>query len=598
MRSIGRILGATRVLWPLYSVIVACSVLIAASALVSPFIIRAAVDTIVDSIQGGSVAASAIIWLAAALLLNELLGAVITNVGGYFGDTMAARVREILSTRYFDKLLRLPQRYFDDEATGKIISRLNRSITTVSDFMQMFANGFFTMLITVFSVLVITGFYFWPLALLLASIIPIYTWLTALTSNRWQRLEGRKNTEIDLAGGRFAEVVGQIRVVKSFVQERRELDIFASHYDRSVGLTREQSRWWHYMDTVRRAALAVVFFGLYALIFMRTYQGHQSVGDMVLLVQLIGMAKQPVTSMSFLVDTSQRAIAGSRDYFETMAQPVDRTEIPALVPSRETDLSIGDGPALVFDDVTFGYEDTDVLSGISFAVPRGARVALVSESGGGKTTLVSLLLGLHRPRQGRLLIGGRSASDLDEDQIRANVGVVFQDASLFSGTIRENIAYARPDATDEEVVRAANRAHAHTFITRFKDGYDSTIGERGLKLSGGQKQRIAVARAILKDAPILVLDEATSALDTKSERAVHSGLEELMTDRTSIIIAHRLSTIAHVDTIVTLRNGRVDEIGSPPELANSGGIYAELLDLQASSGKKDLKRLRQYDILG
>lgn len=592
-------MSSTRVLWPLYTVIVVCSVLMSVSALVSPFIIKEATDRIVESVQGQPVVTSVIVWLAVALLINELFGAAVTNVGGYFGDVMAARVREILSTRYFDKLLRLPQGYFDDEATGTIISRLNRSITTVSDFMQMFANGFFTMLITVFSVLVITGFYYWPLALLLASIIPIYMWLTALTSTRWQRWEGLKNAEIDAAGGRFAEVVGQIRVVKSFVQERRELNIFSRHYDESVSITRDQSQWWHFMDTVRRAVMATVFFGLYTLIFLRTFQGHQSVGDMVLLVQLIGMAKQPVTSMSFLVDTTQRAMAGSKDYFEVMERAVDREEIPALVPQRESDLSQGNGPALVFDDVTFGYEnEDDVLKGISFAVPHGHRVALVSESGGGKTTLVSLLLGLYRPRSGQLMIGGREASELSMDQVRANVGVVFQDASLFSGTIRDNIAYARPDATDAEIIAAARRANAHDFISAFKDGYDSTIGERGLKLSGGQKQRIAVARAMLKDAPILVLDEATSALDTKSERAVQGGLEELMSDRTSIIIAHRLSTISSVDTIVTLRDGRVDEIGSPADLASSGGIYSELLELQASSSKKDLKRLRRYDITG
>jgi len=178
------------------------------------------------------------------------------------------------------------------------------------------------------------------------------------------------------------------------------------------------------------------------------------------------------------------------------------------------------------------------------------------------------------------------------------VGVVFQDPSLFSGTIAENIAYARPGAGREEVRAEAERANAHPFVARFADGYDALIGERGLKLSGGQKQRIAVARAILKNAPVLVLDEATSSLDSKSERQVQAGLEALMRDRTTLIIAHRLSTISAVDTIVTLRDGRVDEIGSPQDLAESGGIYAQLLALQESGTRRDRRRLAAYDITG
>jgi ATP-binding cassette subfamily B protein len=183
-------------------------------------------------------------------------------------------------------------------------------------------------------------------------------------------------------------------------------------------------------------------------------------------------------------------------------------------------------------------------------------------------------------------------------QLRSQVGVVFQDPALFSGTIRENIAYGRPGATEEEITTAARRSHAHGFIIALPGGYDAEIGERGVKLSGGQKQRIAVARAMLKDAPILVLDEATSSLDSKAERLVQEGLEELMADRTTLIIAHRLSTISSVDRIITIRDGLIDEIGTPAELALTDGIYSELLSLQASSTKADRKRLQRYEILG
>ncbi|MCE1177534.1 MAG: ABC transporter ATP-binding protein/permease [Micrococcales bacterium] len=604
MRTLGRILASTRELTPLYVGIVVCSVLTAATALATPFLLKHATDTVVAATQGQTGGAvRTVLWLAAGLLLAELANSVVTNIGGYLGDTMSARLRAILSQRYYDKLLSLPQRYFDNEVTGTVISRLTRSITGVTDFLQTFANNFFPMLLTVVAVLGISAYYYLPLTILLAIIFPAYMLLTTMTSRRWLVHESAKNTEIDSAGGRFAEVIGQIRVVKSFVQERRERDLFERHYDRTIAITREQSRYWHLMDTGRRGFLNLVFFGVYALIFVRTARGLMTVGDMVLLLQLVAMAKQPVGMMSFLVDHGQRAVAGSVDYFKVMEEQPER-EL-AAVGARATSgyaalaPTCAEAAAIDLERVSFGYEGgQEVIRDVSFSVAPGKRVALVSESGGGKTTLVSLLLGLYRPDSGRLLLCGHDVAELPLEQVRASVGVVFQDASLFSGTIRENIAYGRPDATDEEIVEAATKANAHAFISKFEQGYDQLIGERGLKLSGGQRQRIAVARAMLKDAPVLVLDEATSALDTKAERLVQRGLDELMADRTTLIIAHRLSTISSVDTIVTLRDGQVDEIGSPADLATTGGIYSELLALQASASKQDRKRLRDFDITG
>jgi len=351
------------------------------------------------------------------------------------------------------------------------------------------------------------------------------------------------------------------------------------------------------MDASRRAALNVIFFGVFAIIFVQTARGAFTIGVMVLLIQLVNMARQPVFSMSFLVDSSQRAVAGSRDYFEVMQEPAEADALPAVpaLPARATGHR---GPARIdFDAVSFGYPGgEEVLSEVDFSIGEGEHVAFVGESGGGKTTLVSLLLRLYPPSRGSIRIGGADITALALEQVRADIGVVFQDPSLFSGTIRENIAYATPDASDDEIIAAAKSANAHDFIARFARGYDAQIGERGLKLSGGQKQRIAVARAILKDAPILILDEATSSLDSKSERLVQEGLEHLMTDRTTLIIAHRLSTISAVDRIITLRDGRVDEIGTPEHLATTDGIYAELLALQASATKRDRRRLQHFDI--
>lgn len=614
MKSLGRILRSASALWPFYVGVIITAIIGAILALVSPFMVREATDTIVGAVDGGidaSVALRSVLILALILFAADALNSVVTNIGGYIGDVMASRLRQILSTRYFAKLLSLPQKYYDDQVTGTIIARLDRSINTITQFLQSFSNSFFTTLIQVVAILGITAWYYWPLAVLLAALFPTFMWLTALTSKRWQGYEKDKNAQVDQANGRFAEVIGQIKVSKSFASEVRELDKFAKHYRSIVDITKPQSRWWHSMDTIRGLVMAVIFFGIYALIFWRTLEGHFTLGDMVMLIQMVGMAKQPVFMMSWIVDSAQRAIAGSKDYFEVMEQrpepkvsgelvrATDASDAPALdlTPAKPLEQAPAGGgaPVFAFDDVHFAYEEgKPVVEGITFAAPKGHKVALVGESGGGKSTLVNLLLGLYYPSSGTMSVLGHDVADADAARLRASVGVVFQEPYLFSGTIRENIAYGKPGASDAEIASVARRANAHDFITAFPDGYDTVIGERGLKLSGGQKQRVAVARAMLKDAPVLVLDEATSALDTKAERAVQAGLDELMKDRTTLIIAHRLSTIANVDTIITLDEGRVDEMGSPDELAVSGGIYSQLLKLTASSSAADRRRLKRF----
>ena len=602
MNSILRIVRSASALWPFYLGVLITASVTAILSLLTPFILREATDTVVE---GGPL--RTILWWVVALFVADALGNVVKNIGGYIGDVMVARLRQILSTRYFAKLLSVPQGYYDNQVTGTIIARLDRSIANITQFLQSFSNNFFVMLIQAAAVLVITAVYYWPLAILLAALFPIYMWLTALTSERWQGFEAIKNENIDVANGRFAEVIGQVKVTKSFVAEARELASFGSRYRTVVDTTKPQSRWWHSMDTARGAAMALIFLGIYGLIFWRTLEGHFSIGDMVMLLQLVNMAKQPVFMMSWIVDVSQRAIAGSKDYFKVMEEVPEPTVNPQLVAAAETSdvpeldltpaepLRPTEGPVFAFEDVSFSYEsDKPVVADITFAAQEGHKVALVGESGGGKSTLVNLLLGLYQPTEGKLTVLGHDAAELTAERLRASVGVVFQESYLFSGTIRENIAYGKPGATMEEIVDVAKRANAHGFIEEFPDGYDTVIGERGLKLSGGQKQRVAVARAMLKDAPILVLDEATSALDTKAERAVQAGLDELMKNRTTLIIAHRLSTIADVDTIITLDRGRISEIGSPAELAQSGGIYAELLRLTQSASAADRQRLKKY----
>ncbi|MGO1354691.1 MAG: ABC transporter transmembrane domain-containing protein, partial [Brachybacterium tyrofermentans] len=289
MSSLLRIVRFTRSLAPLYTAVIIASVLTAVAGLTVPFLIGHATDTVSGAVNGTTPTGTAVrtvLLIAAAVLLAELLNTVISNVGGWFGDVMSNRMRTILSVRYYDKLLHLPQRWFDGEITGTIVARLNRSITEITNFTKMMSNSFASMLITTVAVLAISAWYAWPLTVLLLIVFPVYVWLTSLTSVKWQRLEGEKNEQVDIASGRFAEVVGQIRVVKSFVRERGELEDFSRRFRSTDATTRAQSSHWHRMDVIRRAFLNLIFFGIYAIIFVRTVQGQFTLGEMVLLVQL------------------------------------------------------------------------------------------------------------------------------------------------------------------------------------------------------------------------------------------------------------------------------------------------------------------------
>lgn len=402
MQPIIRVLRSASTLWPFYLAVVVVSSAVAGLSLLSPFLIREATDTIVD---GGAI--RTVVWLAVGLFAAEAGARLLRNVSGYIGDVMVARIRQVLSTRYFAKLLALPQSYFDGQVTGTIIARLDRSIANVTQFIQSFTNNFLPMLIQVVAILGITAYYYWPLTVLLALLFPLYTWLTALTSKRWQVFEQEKNANIDEGNGRFAEVVGQVKVTKSYGAEVRELEKFGRHYTNTVEITRPQSRWWHSMDTARGVAMNLIFLGIYLIVFTHTLGGHFTIGEMVMLIQMVTMARQPVTMMSWIVDSAQRAIAGSRDYFKVMDEPVEPTanrqlvaatkasDMPEVTLTQQTPLPVRE-PVVAFDQVTFAYTPGEpVLYDVTFSARKGEKIALVGESGGGKSTIVNLLLGLY-----------------------------------------------------------------------------------------------------------------------------------------------------------------------------------------------------------
>ena len=541
-----------------------------------------------SSTDGGD--RSFIWWLLGLILAINLVSALVENVQGYYGDVMASKLKTLLSQNYYNHLLTLPLAYFDNEIAGRITSRLDRSISTVTQLVNAMANSFIGYFLSSAITIGILAFYAWPVAVALAALFPFYIQITRKSSARWQERQLGINADTDTNNGRFVESVNQIRVVKSFAREMAESAFFSNKRRAIDSQTYAQSKQWHHYDVYRRVGLSVAFFFIYAYIIIQTFNGKYTLGELTLMLQLTTQAQWPLFGLSFVIDQIQRAKSGSKDFFEVMetkATITDKPDAKALVVSEG---------AIAFTGVSFAYDGgQQVLNDLSFSIQPGTRVALVGESGEGKTTISNLLLRFYTLQGGSITIDGTNIADVTQASLRDQIGVVFQEPALFSGTIRENIAYSRPDATDDEVRNAAQIANAAQFVERFTDGYDTEIGERGVRLSGGQKQRIAIARAVLKNPPILIFDEATSSLDSRAEAEVQQALDRLMEGRSTLVIAHRLSTIASVDKIVGIQGGRVIEQGSPEQLAQAGGMYASLLALQDPT-ISNLEVLRRFDL--
>jgi ATP-binding cassette subfamily B protein len=590
MKNIFQILISGRELWRSYWAIGALTSLNSIFSIILPLLSGWAIDEIRN---GTGADVRYVLLLATGVFVIDFSQTFINNLNGYIGDQVQVKLQRLLSNRYYEHLMTLPQSYFDTELTGKIISRLNRSIAQLTSFIHSMTNNFLQFILSTVLSLVVVALYSWQVALLLFSLYPIFIWLTVRSSGTWLAYQKTKNDHTDIASGRFAEAVAQIKVVKSYIQEKRELSYFDHHFSIVQKTNKPQSVHWHKQDIKRRLVLNVIFYLVYLFIFYQGAKGQLSPGEAVTLILYAMNIRIPIFTISWLVEQTQRAIADSKDYFEIMSIE------PAIADKPDASALRIMQPTIMFDGVAFAYDKgKDVIKDVSFSLKSGEKAALVGESGEGKSTLVNLLMRLYEPKRGSIEVDSVNISDVTQKSLREHIGVVFQEPNLFSGTIRENIAYARVDATDSEIKKAAQAANAHEFISGFEKGYDTEIGERGLKLSGGQKQRIAIARAILKDAPILILDEATSSLDSKSELLVQEALERLMKDRTTLIIAHRLSTIQNVDTIIALKGGRVAEEGSPRSLAKQDGIYAKLLAVQtARSAEERQKALAKFGIV-
>jgi ABC-type multidrug transport system fused ATPase/permease subunit len=508
----------------------------------------------------------------AATLVQAVTSFALSQVLGVTAQRAITEMRREVEAH----VMRLPVRFFDSTKSGILISRI---MTDAEGIRNLVGTGLVQLsggLVTAAIALGVLFYLNWRLTAITILILAVFGALMAFAFTRLRpifRERGQINAEVT---GRLGESLGGIRVVKSYVAERGETLVF----------TRGVHRLFRNIATTVTgvsalgAAVTVITGGIGVLMILvggnAILSGRMTLGDFVMYVFFVGLVAAPLVQIASIGTQVSEAFAG-----------LDRIrELRRTATEDEEDrqrLAVGDGlkGEIAFEAVRFAYDaGAEVLRGVSFHAPAGSTTALVGPSGSGKSTLISLVMAFNRPRAGRVLVDGTDLAALRLRDYRAHLGVVLQDNFLFDGTIADNIGFARLHATRAEILRVARIAHCDEFVERFEKGYDTVVGERGVKLSGGQRQRVAIARAILADPRILILDEATSSLDSESEALIQDGLRRLRQGRTTFVIAHRLSTIRSADQILVLDGGEIVERGGHAALLAAGGRYRQLYDKQ------------------
>lgn len=553
-----------------------------------PFLIGLAIDVVVrqeDSFLAGlgiEDPKAQLVVLAAISFVVWLLESITEYLLSVSWRNLAQNIQHDLRLDTYAHLQELELGYFEERRTGDLIAILNDDINQLERFLDVGAAEIIKVLTTV----VLIGGAFFIIAPSVAFFaflpIPLILW----GSFRFQRhIEPRYAAVRDRAGSisaQLANSLGGIATIKSFTAEDREVARIAEESEAYREANRDAIRLTSAFSPLIRVAILIGFIGTLVWGGFLVLDGDLEVGLYSVMVFLTQRLLWPLTTLGQTFDLYQRAMASARRVFFVLdAEPTmengDRSPLPIQ-------------GALALRDVDFSYVDGHpVLDGVTIDFPAGQTTALVGATGSGKTTLAKLLLRFYDPDSGVVTLDGVDVRELDRTRLRRGVALVAQDVFLFHGTVRDNIAYGRPDASDAEVEAAARVAEAHEFIVGLPDGYDTIVGERGQKLSGGQRQRLSIARALLTDAPALILDEATSAVDNETEAAIQRSLASVASNHTLVVIAHRLSTIRHADRIYVLDNGRVIESGTHDELIDHPGIYRSLWNVQTGEAVASTK---------
>ena len=517
---------------------------------------------------------SALVFLAFTLIAAGLLSNLFRYLGQYTVERLRINSVKAMRSDMYDKVMSLPVGYFSNERKGDIISKFSADATivqsTISTTLQvifrepMLAASFF------FAMIAIS----WKMTIFAALFLPLVAFVIGSIVKRLRRPASAAQHELGQMTSQLDESLGGMKIIKSYNAEgysSRKYGAMNNLYSRiSRSMARRQQLASPISEFLGIMAVAVLLVYGGSLVLKGELGGIEMIAFLGLFLQIT----RPVRAFGDAFGVINQGIAAGERIFALLDTPVGIEDKSGAVPLGEF------REGIEFRDVWFRYEDREIIRGVSFSIAKGETVALVGPSGGGKSTLSDLVPRFYDPERGCVLIDGRDVRDYTMESIRQHLGMVAQETVLFNDTIEGNIRLGVPDATRDEVIRAAKIANAHDFIMETEAGYDTNIGDRGVKLSGGQRQRLSIARAVLKNPDILILDEATSALDTESEKLVQAALDSLLEGRPSIVIAHRLSTVQNADRIVVVDAGRIVEEGTHDELIKKGGLYARLVEMQ------------------
>ena len=576
MNVLKKILNLSRPYWGRIALAGICSIIISGLNGSLAWLVKPAVDKVFVEKDG-----TFLLLIASAIFVAYFLRGIFSFFQSYLMRSAGVKIVRDIRNMLYHHATALPMSFFGKDSTGAMISRVINDAGAVQGLLSYTVKDLFVESCTIVVLIGVAMYMRWDLTLIAIIVLPLALYAVARLGKRLKKVSMRAQEKISRITKILSESFSGIKIIKSFCREEDEASRFR---DKNQDYYRELMRSTRIIEAT---SLIMEFVGGLGIAFVVWYGGSLVINNKITPGQFFSF----LTAI-FMIYTPAKRLVGANNSLQQAKAPLERVD-KLLAEEKEQEGRIelkGINKDIVFEKVSFRYENTndDALEDINLGVKKGEIIAFVGRSGAGKTTFVDLISRFYIPTEGAIYIDSTDISDVSLKSLRPLIGIVSQDIILFNDTARANIAYGKKRATEEDIITAAKAAFAHDFILELPQGYDTVIGERGVRLSGGQKQRLSIARAILKNPPILILDEATSSLDTASEMMVQKALEMLMEGRTTFVIAHRLSTVRRADRIIVLDKGRIVESGTHNELLALNGFYRKLYDLQFDDSKVDL----------